>query len=90
MAKDYITILNRLPARIHLKDKDGEKGIFAYLDIVVSTNSFNDKVFIIRYLNVENDFPIISTDSHRTFEEVLDNILQELSYFIDIHDILQP
>lgn len=90
MPKDYITILNRLPARIHLKDKDSEKGIFAYLDIVVSTNSFNDKTFIIHYLNVENDFPIISTDSYRTFEEVLDDIVDKLSKYIDIHDLLQP
>lgn len=90
MPKDYITILNRLPARIHLKDKDSEKGIFAYLNIVVSTNSFKDRVFIIEYLNCENDCPIICTDSYRTFEEVLDDIVDKLSEYIDIHDILQP
>ena len=39
MPKDYITILNRLPARIHLKDKNNTD-IYCYLNIVVSTNSF--------------------------------------------------
>lgn len=50
MIKDYITILNRLPERICLKDKNNVN-IHCYLNIVVSTNSFNDKVFIIQYLN---------------------------------------
>lgn len=89
MPKDYITILNRLPARIHLKDKNNID-IYCYLNIVVSTNSFKDKVFIIEYLNCENDCPVICTDSYRTFEEVLDDIVDKLSKYIDIHDILQP
>ena len=89
MAKDYITILNRLPARIHLKDENNID-IFVYLNIVVSTNSFNDKVFFIAYLNCENDYPVIYTDSYRAFEEVLDDIVDKLSKYIDINDILQP
>lgn len=89
MPKDYITILNRLPARIYLKDENNAN-IECYLNIVVSTNSFKDRIFIIQYLNCENDYPVICTDSYRTFEEVLNDIVDKLSKYIDIHDILQP
>lgn len=89
MPKNYITILNRLPARINLKDENNTD-IECYLDIVVSTNSFKDRIFFIQYLNCENDYPVIYTDSYRTFEEVLDDIVDKLSKYIDIHDILQP
>lgn len=86
MIKDYITILNRLPARICLKDKNNIN-IHCYLNIIVSTNSFNDKVFIIQYLNCEDNNPIICTDSYRTFEEVLDDIVDKLTKYVDIEDI---
>ena len=89
MPKNYITILNRLPARINLKDENNTD-IECYLNIIVSTNSFKDRIFIIQYLNCENDYPVIYTDSYRTFEEVLDDIVDKLSKYIDIHDILQP
>ena len=89
MPKDYITILNRLPARINLKDENNTD-IECYLDIVVSTNSFKDRIFLIQYLNCKTDYPVICTDSYRAFEEVLDNIVDKLSKYIDIHDILQP
>ena len=84
MPKDYITILNRLPARIHIGEMSG------YLDIAIVSNDFNDRVIIIRYLNSFNDYPIIHTDSYRTFEETIDDIINKLSKYIDIHDILQP
>ena len=94
MAKDYITILNRLPehfptGRMCNKGWDNEKQCFlikpeiAYLRI-----GKRDKKWIIGYY--VDDIPFTRILLSSKLEESIDNLLDELSQIVDIHDLLQP
>lgn len=85
MPKDYITILNRLPASITT--------IFLHESITgnLTINRYKNG-WEVNYIydDIDRCVHIYNWKYSKTIEEAIDYLLSQLEKQIDIHDILQP
>ena len=85
MPKDYITILNRLPASITTTFL--QKEITGNLTINRYKNGWEVNYI---YDDIDSCVHIYKWKYSKTIEEAIDYLLSQLEKQIDIHDLLQP